>query len=81
MSVERRTGEQAVPDNVADYLNELQQVILEKINKFGWSLLFVRRSSSEEPVVVIQDKDAKKFGVMEAGGAIDFESDILFRAE
>ena len=79
MSVEKRIGEKLIPDNIGDYLNELQQVILLKINKFGWTLKFVRRPSGEEPTVVIEDQDGLKVGVMEAGGAINFETGILIR--
>ena len=81
MHEEKRKGEKSIPDNVGDYLNELQQVILDKINKFGWTLKFVRRPSGEEPTVVIEDQYGLKVGVMEAGGAINFETGILLRAD
>ena len=81
MSEEKRVGEKAIPDNVDDYLNDLQKVILDKINKFGWSLKFVRRPSNEEPIVVIQDQDGKKIGVMKEDGEIDFETGIELRPE
>ncbi|MCK4706078.1 MAG: hypothetical protein KAT90_11385 [Gammaproteobacteria bacterium] len=81
MSDEKRTGEKAVPDNIDDYLNDLQQVILEKINKFGWSLKFVRRQANEKPIVVIEDQDGKKVGVMKEDGEIDFETGIEIRDE
>ena len=81
MTVEKRMGEKAIPDNVGDYLNDLQQAILEKINKFGWTLQFVRRLSNETPVIVIADNEGKKFGVMEKGGAINFLSGIVIRSD
>ena len=81
MSEEKRVGEKAIPDNVDDYLNDLQKVILDKINKFGWSLKFVRRPSNENPIVVIQDQDGKKIGVMKEDGEIDFETGIELRPE
>ena len=81
MSEEKRIGEKAIPDNVDDYLNDLQKVILDKINKFGWSLKFVRRPSNENPIVVIQDQDGKKIGVMKEDGEIDFETGIELRPE
>ena len=80
MKNDKRNGEKAIPDNVGDYLNELQQVILEKINKFGWTLQFVRRFSNEKPVIVIADNEGKKFGVMEEGGAINFLSGVVIRS-
>ena len=81
MSEEKRVGEKAIPDNMGYYLNDLQQVILEKINKFGWSLKFIRRPSSENPVIVIQDQDCTKIGVMKEDGEINFGTGIEVRPE
>ena len=81
MSEDKRVGEKAIPDNVEDYLNDLQKVILDKINKFGWSLKFVRRPSNEPPIIVIQDQDGKKIGVMQEDGEISFETGIELRPE
>lgn len=79
MVVEKRVGMKAVPENLADHLNDLQREILAKISKFGWSLMFVRRPSGEEPTVVITDQDGKKFGVMGTEGYINFDTGILIR--
>lgn len=81
MSEEKRKGDNAIPDNVEDYLNDLQRVILEKINKFGWSLKFVRNTASDKPVIAIEDQDGKKVGVLEEDGNINFESDMEIREE
>jgi hypothetical protein len=66
---------------VGDYLNDYQQAILKNINKFGWNLRFIRRPSGENPTAVIGDKEGKKLGVLEQGGAINFETGILIRAD
>jgi len=81
MYEEKRKGEQAIPDNVDDYLNDLQQMILKNINSLGWSLEFVRRSSGELPIAVIGDKEFNMFGVFEENGSVNFETDILFRQD
>ena len=81
MSEEKRVGEMAIPVNVDDYLNDLQKVILGKINKFGWSLKFVRRPANEKPIIAIQDQDGKKIGVMLEDGEINFETGIELRPE
>ena len=81
MSEEKRGGQKAIPDNVEVYLNDLQKVILDKINKFGWSLKFVRRPANEKPTIVIQDQDGKKIGVMLEDGEINFETGIELRGE
>ena len=81
MGDEKRKGEKAIPDNVEDYLNGLQQEILDKIGKYGWTLRFVRRPPNEEPIVVIEDKEGKEIGVLEKNGAINYESGIVIREE
>jgi len=81
MGDEKRTGEKAVPDNVEDYLNGMQQAILGTIEKYGWRLKFVRRSVSLPPVIVIEDKEGKELGVLEENGAINYESGIVIRAD
>lgn len=81
MEDEKRTGQLAVPANLDEYVTDVQQLILSKIHKYGWSLKFVRRPSSEIPTVVIEDEAGKSFGVLEAGGDINFKSGIIFRAE
>jgi hypothetical protein len=80
MYEEKRKGEKAIPDNVNDYLNDMQQMILKNIDRLGWSLRFVRRSSGELPIAVIGDKEGNRFGVLEESGSVDFETGIMFRA-
>ena len=79
MNDEKRVGQKAIPDNVEEYLNELQQAILLVVEKYDWTLKFVRRSLSESPVIVIEDKEGEKIGVLEENGAINYESGIIIR--
>ena len=81
MENEKRTGVLAVPINLDDYVTDVQRLILSKINKYGWSLKFVRRPPSEIPTVVIEDEAGKSFGVLEASGDINFKSGITLREE
>ncbi len=79
MKEDKRKGEKAIPDNVENYLNDLQQEILDKIEKHGWALKFVRRPPDSPPIIVIEDKKGKELGVLEEDGAINYESGILIR--
>lgn len=81
MSDEKRKGEDPIPDNVEEYLNDLQKEILGIVEKYDWSLKFVRRSISLPPVIVIEDKDGKEVGVLEDNGAINYESGIVIRED
>jgi hypothetical protein len=79
MKEDKRKGEKAIPDNVEDYLNALQQEILEKLETHGWALKFVRRPPDSPPTIVIEDTKGKEIGVLEEDGAINYESGILIR--
>ena len=79
MHEEKRKGEKAIPDNLGDYLNDLQKLIIKNISKLGWNLEFIRRSSGEQPIAVVGDKEFNMFGVLEESGSVNFETGILFR--
>ena len=79
MKEDKRKGEKPIPDNVGDYLNDLQQEILDKIEKHGWTLKFVRRPPENPLVIVIENNKGKEIGVLEEDGAINYESGILIR--
>jgi len=64
---------------VEDYLNDLQQAILGTVEKYGWTLKFVRRSINDSPIIVIEDKEGEEVGVLENNGAINYESGIVIR--
>lgn len=81
MEDEKRNNEKAIPDNVEEYLNGLQQAILGTIKKYGWVLKFIRRSPGEGPTIVIEDKEGKEIGVLEDNGAINYESGIVIRGD
>lgn len=81
MKNEKRKGEKAIPENVEQYLNELQQAILGTIEKYGWTLKFVRRSIDGLTIIVIEDKDGEEIGVLEDNGAINYESGIMIRED
>ena len=81
MHEEKRKGEKAIPDNLGDYLNDMQQMILRNIDRLGWTLRFIRRASGEPPIAVIGNKEDNRFCVLEESGSVNFETGILFRAE
>ena len=81
MYEEKRKGEKAIPDNMNDYLNDLQQMILNNIGRIGWSLSFIRRPSGELPIAVIGNEENNKLCVLEESGSVNFETGIMFRVD
>ncbi len=79
MAFEKRKGEPPIPDNFIDYLNELQQAGLSKIESFGWSLLFIRRPISQDPTIIVGSFDGSTVGVLEDDGRLNLQPDITLR--
>ena len=81
MTDDKRKGEQAIPDNVEDYLNLFQQDVLGEIKENGWSLKFVRRSSGEQLTIVLENTVGHEIAVLEEDGEINYESGIMIRQD
>lgn len=79
MGEDKRKGEEPVPDDVKNYLNEAQVAELHKIEGFGWKLVFVRRPLFQESVVVVTDADGGSIGVLEEDGRLNLDPSIETR--
>ena len=79
MSDDKRIGEKPVPDNVKDYLNGDQLAKLAAIERFGWTLRYIRRPLFRECVVVVMNQDGGSIGVLEEDGRLNLEVDIETR--
>jgi len=80
VSEDKRKGEQPVPDDIKDYLNQAQLGELHKIEGFGWKLVFVRRPLFQETVVVVTDAGGGSIGVLEEDGRLNLDPGIETRA-
>ncbi|MCM8856923.1 MAG: hypothetical protein LC541_04950 [Candidatus Thiodiazotropha sp.] len=79
MSVENRTGEVPIPENLDEVLNNLQLLALQKAEGFGWKLKFVRRPLFQEVVPVISSPTGRKIGILEENGEINMHPDTVIR--
>jgi hypothetical protein len=79
MDQDKRKGEEPVPHNAIEMLNEMQVLALRQIEGFGWRLQFIRRPLFQDPVPVVVDSYGKKIGVLEEDGRINMEPDIKVR--
>jgi hypothetical protein len=79
MDTEKRKGEEPVPDNAIEMLNQMQALALRQIESYGWQLQFIRRPLFQDPVPVVIDADGKKIGILEEDGRINMEPDIKVR--
>lgn len=76
MSAEKRGSDTPIPEHVKSYLNDAQMAELHKIERFGWSLTYIRRPLFQEPVIVVTDAGGKSLGVLEDDGRLNLEPDI-----
>ena len=79
MTNEKRKGKDPIPVNTRGYLNDLQLASLEKFERYGVYLKYIRRPLFQDPVVIVTDQDEKSVGVLSNDGNIDMESGIILR--
>ena len=75
----RKRKQPPIPDNLEDYLNEVQLQALGQLENFGWELKFIRRPVFEKAIVVIMSGGGEKVGILEEDGSINTEIDIVIR--
>jgi len=52
-------------------LNGAQLATLNTLERFGWSIKFVRQVSGGAPKVVLHDPDTHKYAVLDGDGVLD----------
>lgn len=79
MKEEKRTGQPAVPDNIEDWLNDVQLQMLRKIEVLGFTLIFMRRPVRQDPIPIVINNNGNKIGVLEKDGRLNTDVDIAMR--
>ena len=79
MNDDQRRGIDPVPHNVTNYLNEDQLAQLHVIEGFGWKLKYVRRTDSDEAVIIVSNQDGSSIGTLEEDGRLNLEPNIEIR--
>ena len=79
MAKEKRTGMPAVPDNIAELLNQWQQNTLQKIEGFGWRVKFIRRPLFQEITIVVTNPNGDQIGTLEQDGEVSIHPVSDFR--
>ena len=67
---EKRKGRTPIRGNLDLLLNQKQMSTLEKIEKFGWQLNFVRQPLLQQPIAVIISPKGDKLATLELDGRI-----------
>ena len=77
--MERRKGDNPVPDNLDEYLNDLQMQALQRLESMGYKLKFVRRPLFLDVIAVVSNPQNHKIAMLKVDGSIDFFPDIQLR--
>lgn len=76
---DRRGHQKAIPLDLGRHLNQLQMVALHSLENFGWHLWFVRRPLFMQPVVVVANKEASEYAVLEEDGSVNMKPGLQLR--
>ncbi len=81
MEYEHTRGEvDPVPTNIMKFLNEDQLMAYHSVERFGWSIKFIRRPLFQRPVCVLSNPEGTKLAVLETDGNINENAEIQLRA-
>lgn len=81
MDRERRKGMIPIPDDLNERLNKPQRQALSGIEYTGWALRFLRRPLFQDPVLVVQNLNDGKIGVLDKGGSVKVLAGIKVREQ
>lgn len=70
----RRRGVATLPTNLGKYLNDAQMSELNKIEGFGWSVKYIRKTE-----IVVVYKDGRTYGLLEPDGSLNHQATVRVR--
>lgn len=68
---DRRLPPQTSGSALKRKLNEAQLATLNTLERFGWSVRFVRQMPGSAPKVVLHDPDTHKYALLDGDGGLD----------
>lgn len=79
MDDEKRKGERPVPEHPENYMNTAQLAELHKIERFGWTIKYLRHPLFQDSVIIVSNADGSSIGILEEDGRLNLEPDITIR--
>lgn len=79
MREERRTGNQEINEELLGYLSHQQLSTLNRMERFGWNLKFVRHALFQDVTVVISNEETQDIAVIEGDGAFNKDHGLFLR--
>jgi len=79
MREERRTGNQEINEELLGYLSQQQLSTLNRLERFGWNLKFVRHGLFQDVTVVISNEETEDIAVIEGDGEFNKDHGLFLR--
>ena len=79
MNKERRAGNIAVTKETIGYLSQQQLCTLNRLERFGWNLKFVRHPLFQDVTAVINNPETSDLAIIEGDGTFNKDHGLFFR--
>ena len=76
---DKRGSNIAIPKNIEDYLTEEQKDALNNLERFGWSIQYIRRPAFQQVQILLSNDNGKTIGLLEEDGRINTNPDTAIR--
>lgn len=76
---DRRQGETARESALKQAINPAQRETFRLLERFGWSLRFVRRKLFQEPVAAVYNPETRHLALIEPDGKLVEDPETEFR--
>ncbi|MFL6591083.1 MAG: hypothetical protein ACJ8GK_00025 [Luteimonas sp.] len=68
---DRRVPQRTPASVLKREINGAQLATLNTLERFGWDIRFIRRTSAGQTLVVLHDPDTRKYAVLQPDGELD----------
>ena len=76
---DKRQKQPAIPEQIAEHLNNLQMTTINKMESFGWQLFFIRRPLFQETVTIMHFPETGETALIEEDGTFNKSHSIYVR--
>ena len=76
---DKREKQPALPERLNEYLNQAQIATINKMEKFGWELFFIRRPLFQEVLTIMHFPSSGETALIEQDGSFNKAHDVYVR--
>ena len=76
---EKRVKQPPIPLNKSDILTTLQKATIQRLEGFGWELMFIRRSNPRDIITVMHLPFSNETALIEKDGSVNRAHNIIVR--